>query len=773
MTMKRLLAVATIVATLFLCMSAQSQFLYDDACKEVDGEYNLGYVKHIIGDPLSPKTAFYTVSQDAVCHAPNPTVTQNSEGQSAVNVSFDKVITPEDIGASIRDAALSRSGAMAVIGGGENKFLDQKVWFRDSPSAIFHEITEIAQAELGRVEDVWLNGAGDVLVAVSATKVGTWKRVGSVWSLSSLTILSDIGVGYFPTVHDIHSECVSTNLGVGIRIIGHPDGEHIYIDALRFVQQSFDWRKPCDLLDPLVSNKPDYPTRYGFMIETNTSDWSWRKPVFVEEEWCRTSKWFGYSNDVAWDVVVDPTDHSIAWAVCKHRGSNAYGRRTAQVWAKVKENWSNPGGVDAGYNSHYFFSTYFGGVGGLMEISNRLGYIEYREETQIMRGPMGLVGQWGADLPPPVNGTGHGIHVDGLWTLVLFGRELSIVSYPTGEEDIYIDRKIIRVGWNVVDACTVPDKNLMAVVNIESTGHVFDNPPRRLSDVGRVDLWEVKGGEPIRLLKTIDMGELYATPILCAIDGFEDSIVWVNGRGRYKLDIASLEIDRDDEVEEFVKAIFSYHQFSNPRFVREEGECIPFTGGYYSGRTNYNIKHYRNQWGCDQIWYRTGHGMFVLHAGGIHWADPDKDGDSAWDNRVLVVDDRERTGNQIGLCGSSGSPAVLVWVQGIVPECIKVDVSTASSIVYVPDLQVGEISNFPNPFSTETTLTFAIDKPGVVIIETYGIDGRRVTHSDHGLLQIGIHRLAFQGAPLPAGVYLLRISVDGVTTGRGHRIVRI
>ena len=75
----------------------------------------------------------------------------------------------------------------------------------------------------------------------------------------------------------------------------------------------------------------------------------------------------------------------------------------------------------------------------------------------------------------------------------------------------------------------------------------------------------------------------------------------------------------------------------------------------------------------------------------------------------------------------------------------------------------------PNPFNPATMLYFKIATPGEAHITIYDVSGKRVASLSRGFLNIGEHQwpwmaLTPDGRPLPAGVYLIRLSTAGEST---------
>ena len=79
----------------------------------------------------------------------------------------------------------------------------------------------------------------------------------------------------------------------------------------------------------------------------------------------------------------------------------------------------------------------------------------------------------------------------------------------------------------------------------------------------------------------------------------------------------------------------------------------------------------------------------------------------------------------------------------------------------------------PNPASRSFDVSFTLDRSGPVTLELFDPLGRRVRTIEPGTLAAGPHRVAMRDlAPLPAGVYRVRLTHDGRRLTRGVALVR-
>jgi len=71
------------------------------------------------------------------------------------------------------------------------------------------------------------------------------------------------------------------------------------------------------------------------------------------------------------------------------------------------------------------------------------------------------------------------------------------------------------------------------------------------------------------------------------------------------------------------------------------------------------------------------------------------------------------------------------------------------------------ISSFPNPFTNSNTIRFQLEKAGRTHLGVYDLSGRLVEVLVNGELEAGEHRRTFQAKGVAAGVYLVKLVLDG------------
>ncbi|MCD4680755.1 MAG: DUF1573 domain-containing protein [Bacteroidales bacterium] len=89
----------------------------------------------------------------------------------------------------------------------------------------------------------------------------------------------------------------------------------------------------------------------------------------------------------------------------------------------------------------------------------------------------------------------------------------------------------------------------------------------------------------------------------------------------------------------------------------------------------------------------------------------------------------------------------------------------------IPYLSTGEMNtsyylsqNFPNPYSSKTTISYCLPEQGRVDLSIYNLLGEKVKSLVNTDQSAGVYEVIFDGASLTAGVYLYKIEVDGLTS---------
>jgi hypothetical protein len=80
--------------------------------------------------------------------------------------------------------------------------------------------------------------------------------------------------------------------------------------------------------------------------------------------------------------------------------------------------------------------------------------------------------------------------------------------------------------------------------------------------------------------------------------------------------------------------------------------------------------------------------------------------------------------------------------------------------------------NWPNPFNPVTTITFELEAETRVLIKVYNLLGSEVATLVDGVESAGSHRVEFNAADLPSGVYLCKLRTEAGTEMRKMLLAR-
>ena len=795
--MTRSIVLGTLALCFLLVSPSSAQFELKDACRHVDGMYNLGRVQRILPDPASPHNAFYTVSQTVVCHAMDPFPSGDPDVILNTIIHYRPVFTSADVGTGIRDIAVSATGAAAVISDTwyathydwflyqgrqdsdwENSLplrKDAKVWFRESASSEFYEIPEVTHAELGRIQDVWLNAQGDVLVAVSSRKVGTWKRNGRSWTTINVTPLSDLGITFFPSLDELRGvwgldyRCRVKHLSagdaggykfapVGVSIRGNPHGKQVFIDANREVTNWMNGGCPW-----LPYKKP---MDFGFLIVADVGEWEWRNPVFVEEKWCREPKpYHGHSTPGAvWSVAVSHLDPDLVWAFCRWKQGTAFARNQGDGWENI------PHGLSTGCltcREYAFFISpqdgntvyeVFDGrhVRGLRLVGGRLKYISYGPSWNLY-----AYAHPDRALFMDVDGT----RVLFRWQAWRWGRggERPYEPYKNlwaGKKGVPI---LDRVGWQrTLDACVSPRHNVLGALHQDRHG--------KKGGLYIFALWEFRDGQVGRLIQTLER-EVKSGEVFCDVDALDgDMLLFGSERFTLNWDSKPLIMRVDLSTMEFTE------------MTDEEFQSLPLrapSGSGFVQDVEWDGTRNSSDWKPSFLGYRhyleIEHGVvYFLQDWSAYWWNPDHPGTTFMEGRVRIGEDGKMPGKFNLKCGGTKEkPCLLRYGYGMIPEIVEISIPEPVAIGEMDPIPQTTLSNYPNPFSRETSLTFGLAEAGEVALEIYSVAGRQVARIHLGYTSAGAYTVGWDAAPVSPGVYMVRLLVDGHQAGKTHRLVRI
>lgn len=80
--------------------------------------------------------------------------------------------------------------------------------------------------------------------------------------------------------------------------------------------------------------------------------------------------------------------------------------------------------------------------------------------------------------------------------------------------------------------------------------------------------------------------------------------------------------------------------------------------------------------------------------------------------------------------------------------------------------------NYPNPFNPATTITYRMQKAGVVTMELYTIQGQRVKKLVNDFKTEGQHSFRLNGSDLASGIYILRGKMGVQTETRKTTLIK-
>jgi len=80
--------------------------------------------------------------------------------------------------------------------------------------------------------------------------------------------------------------------------------------------------------------------------------------------------------------------------------------------------------------------------------------------------------------------------------------------------------------------------------------------------------------------------------------------------------------------------------------------------------------------------------------------------------------------------------------------------------------------NYPNPFNPETNIRFQLSEQSEITLSVYDMAGRRVSVLDQSVRQSGTHTVYFDASAFSSGVYIYRLSADGINLTRKMTLMK-
>jgi hypothetical protein len=102
----------------------------------------------------------------------------------------------------------------------------------------------------------------------------------------------------------------------------------------------------------------------------------------------------------------------------------------------------------------------------------------------------------------------------------------------------------------------------------------------------------------------------------------------------------------------------------------------------------------------------------------------------------------------------------------------NINYSCAGTGVYDTKGLVQGLSNYPNPFSTTTAISYTLTKDSRVSVEVYDLSGKRVQVVENEDKAAGNYLVRFDGSNLDAGTYFLKVGVNGLWETRKMTVVK-
>ncbi len=96
----------------------------------------------------------------------------------------------------------------------------------------------------------------------------------------------------------------------------------------------------------------------------------------------------------------------------------------------------------------------------------------------------------------------------------------------------------------------------------------------------------------------------------------------------------------------------------------------------------------------------------------------------------------------------------------------EIEANVNSALVYSLE------QNYPNPFNPATTISFTIEKPGIVLIKIYDILGREVTTLLNEKLSEGRHSINFNAFKLSSGIYFYTLTVGEYKSAKKMQVLK-
>ncbi|NLK49507.1 MAG: T9SS type A sorting domain-containing protein [Candidatus Cloacimonetes bacterium] len=157
---------------------------------------------------------------------------------------------------------------------------------------------------------------------------------------------------------------------------------------------------------------------------------------------------------------------------------------------------------------------------------------------------------------------------------------------------------------------------------------------------------------------------------------------------------------------------------------------------------NQKLPEFSDSLGCFE--YPTGPGVYTVRA-------------SRWDYKDQIIENIVVNEGEI--------------VQVAIPMYLT---TTAIDDPVTPSLKLTTLTNYPNPFNPETTISFIAPQAGTTKLSVFNIKGQRVNMLYNGLLSKGHHSIVWngldeRGTAVSSGIYFVRVEMNGIS--QTHKMI--
>lgn len=104
--------------------------------------------------------------------------------------------------------------------------------------------------------------------------------------------------------------------------------------------------------------------------------------------------------------------------------------------------------------------------------------------------------------------------------------------------------------------------------------------------------------------------------------------------------------------------------------------------------------------------------------------------------------------------------------------CQKIELSTSTENISdeVPGFELHQ--NYPNPFNPITNITYRLTKSTIVSLKIFDMTGREIKELVNSRQSSGVHQVQLNADELSSGIYLYRLSADGIKQTRQMTLVK-